>query len=329
MAGGEELIQVRDLRKCFGDFVAVKDISFSVAAGEFFAFLGPNGAGKTTTIKMLATLMRPTSGTAAVNGFDVVREADSVRRSIGMVFQDPSLDDRLTAEENMHLHGVLYGMSRSQMRERMDLLLEMVGLTDRRRQLVRTYSGGMRRRLEIARGLMHQPRVLFLDEPTVGLDPQTRNQIWKYIFHVRETMGSTIFLTTHYMEEAEACDRVGIIDHGALIALDTPQELKKAVGSDVLTIKTAAPEEAGAHIREQLKLEPEIQGDIITLAVVDGETVLPQLAASVPAIQTIRLAKPTLEDVFLNLTGRAIREQEGSALDAARLRRRARTRRVR
>lgn len=318
------MIRVQNLTKTFGSIRAVNDISFSVKPGEFFAFLGPNGAGKTTTMKILATLLRPTSGTATVNGYDVVREANNVRRSIGMVFQDPSLDDRLTAEENMHLHGVLYGMERREMRRRMDLLLDMVGLSDRRKELVRTYSGGMKRRLEIARGLLHQPRVLFLDEPTVGLDPQTRNHIWEYISQVRKTMGSTIFLTTHYMEEAEACDRVGIIDHGRLIALDTPNALKKAVSSDVLTIKTANPETAAAQIREELNLQPDVRGELITLSVPDGETLLPRLAASLPSIKSISLSKPTLENVFLNLTGRAIREEQGGALESIRIRRRSR-----
>lgn len=318
------MIRVQNLTKTFNTLRAVNDISFSVKSGEFFAFLGPNGAGKTTTMKILATLLRPTSGTATVNGYDVVREANNVRRSIGMVFQDPSLDDRLTAEENMHLHGVLYGMERREMRRRMDLLLDMVGLSDRRKELVRTYSGGMKRRLEIARGLLHQPRVLFLDEPTVGLDPQTRNHIWEYISQVRKAMGSTIFLTTHYMEEAEACDRVGIIDHGRLIALDTPNALKKAVSSDVLTIKTANPETAAAQIREELNLQPDVRGELITLSVPDGETLLPRLAASLPSIKSISLSKPTLENVFLNLTGRAIREEQGGALESIRIRRRSR-----
>ncbi|HVY11083.1 MAG TPA: ATP-binding cassette domain-containing protein [Mycobacteriales bacterium] len=224
------MIEVAELAKSYGEVEAVRGVSFTVEPGEVFGFLGPNGAGKSTTINMLCTLATPTSGTATVSGFDVVRQRDDVRRHIGLVFQDPTLDVYLTGEQNLQLHADLYDIDPAVIPPRMQQMLEMVDLWDRRKQPVRTYSGGMRRRLEIARGLMHSPRVLFLDEPTIGLDPQTRNSIWGYIRQLREAEGTTIFMTTHYMEEAEFCDRIAIIDRGEVVVLDTPEALKKSVG---------------------------------------------------------------------------------------------------
>jgi ABC-2 type transport system ATP-binding protein len=223
-------IEVSELTKNYGDVDAVHGVSFTVQPGEVFGFLGPNGAGKSTTINMLCTLATPTTGNARVNGFDVVTERDDVRRHIGLVFQDPTLDVYLTGTQNLRLHAELYGIDPGLIPSRMRQMLEMVDLWEWRDKPVRTYSGGMRRRLEIARGLMHSPRVLFLDEPTIGLDPQTRNSIWGYIRALREAEGTTIFMTTHYMEEAEFCDRIAIIDRGEIIVLDTPTELKKSVG---------------------------------------------------------------------------------------------------
>jgi ABC-2 type transport system ATP-binding protein len=225
-------IEVSDLTKSYGDVQAVCGVSFTVDNGEVFGFLGPNGAGKSTTINMLCTLATPTSGSARVSGFDAVTQRDEVRRHIGLVFQDPTLDLYLTGEQNLQLHAELYGIERAVIPARMAQMLEMVDLWDRRKQPVRTYSGGMRRRLEIARGLMHSPRVLFLDEPTIGLDPQTRHSIWGYIRALREAEGTTIFMTTHYMEEAEFCDRIAIIDRGEIVVLDTPAALKRTVGPD-------------------------------------------------------------------------------------------------
>ncbi|HVV77758.1 MAG TPA: ATP-binding cassette domain-containing protein [Mycobacteriales bacterium] len=219
-----------DLTKNYGDVQAVRDASFAVEPGEVFGFLGPNGAGKSTTINMLCTLAKPTSGTASVGGYDVVTQRDDVRRHIGLVFQEPTLDVYLTGEQNLRMHAELYGVDADLIPARMRQMLDMVDLWDRRKQAVRTYSGGMRRRLEIARGLMHSPRVLFLDEPTIGLDPQTRSSIWSYIRALREAEGTTIFLTTHYMEEAEVCDRIAIMDRGEIVVLDTPTALKKSVG---------------------------------------------------------------------------------------------------
>ncbi len=243
-------IEVHNLTKRFGDFTAVDDISFSVRAGERFAFLGPNGAGKSTTIKMLTTLLSPTSGTITINGFDPVKDADAVRRSFGIVFQDPSLDDDLTAWENMEFHGVLYGTPRALRHKRIDELLQFVELADRKDSLVKEFSGGMKRRLEIARGLLHHPEIIFLDEPTLGLDPQTRNHMWQYMEKLNKDEGITVFFTTHYMEEADkAAERIAIIDHGKIIAIGTGTELKEQT-------KTTSLEDAflaltGSSIRQE------------------------------------------------------------------------------
>jgi len=228
------VIQVVDLVKRFGALQAIRGISFQVKEGELFGFLGPNGAGKTTTINILCTLLTPTSGRAFVAGHDVVQYPTEVRRSIGIIFQDPSLDERLTALENLKFHAMLYHLPRKKTGERMEMLLDMVGLSERRHDLVKTFSGGMKRRLEIVRGLLHYPKVLFLDEPTLGLDPQTRNHIWNYIKELREKERLTLFLTTHYMEEADPCDRIAIMDEGRIVALDTPAALKQRVGCDTL-----------------------------------------------------------------------------------------------
>jgi len=237
-------ISVSALAKKYGDIDAVRGIDFEVASGETFGFLGPNGAGKSTTIKILCTLAEPTSGTARVAGYDVVRERDTVRRNIGLVFQDTTLDSYLTGEQNLRFHADLYGVPKAAFAPRLRQVLEMVGLWDRRASVVATYSGGMQRRLEIARGLLHAPRVLFLDEPTVGLDPQTRVSIWAYINELKAREDITIFLTTHYMDEAENCDRIAIIDHGKIVAIDTPEALKASIGKDRVQISTADDEAA-------------------------------------------------------------------------------------
>jgi len=229
------IIEVKKLTKKFGDFVAVNDVSFSVEKGEIFAFLGPNGAGKTTTIKMLTRLLEPTSGVATVNDFNLKDKRDDVRRSFGIVFQDPSLDDDLTAYENMEFHAILYGENKTDRPRRIEELLKLVDLWDRKKDFVKTFSGGMKRRLEIARSLIHTPKIIFLDEPTVGLDPQTRNHIWSYVVNLSKKEGVTVFLTTHYMEEAEKmADRVVIIDHGKIIGAGTPDELKKSTSTNSL-----------------------------------------------------------------------------------------------
>jgi len=249
-AGQKAAISVESLSKKFGNFTAVDGISFEVASGEIFAFLGPNGAGKTTTIRMLTTLLHPTDGKMKVNGFDPAREKDATRHSFGIVFQDPSLDDELTAQENMEFHGVLYGIPNALRRERISYLLNLVELSERKNDLVRTFSGGMKRRLEIARGLLHHPKILFLDEPTLGLDPQTRNKIWQYVKSLNKKEGMTVFFTTHYMDEAEKiADKIAIIDNGKIVVQGTASELKKTTKSK--SLESAFLSLTGHHIREE------------------------------------------------------------------------------
>ena len=272
-------IAVERLSKSFGEIEAVRGVSFEVETGEVFGFLGPNGAGKTTTINMLCTLAKPSGGSASVAGHDVVAERDDVRRHIGLVFQDPTLDGYLSAEQNLRLHAELYGVEKALVEPRMRQVLEMVGLWERRDGQVLTFSGGMRRRLEIARGLMHSPRVLFLDEPTIGLDPQTRNSIWGYIRQLQESEEITIFMTTHYMDEAEFCGRIAIMDHGEIVALDTPEALKEQVGADRIRIETDDDEAAIAAIDERFGLEARVSEGAVTFAVPDGEEFVPRLFA--------------------------------------------------
>jgi len=302
-------VEVRGLSKAYGELVAVNEASFEVAQGEIFAFLGPNGAGKSTTIKMLCTLARPTAGSARVAGFDVVDQPRMVRRHIGLVFQEQTLDDQLTAEENLRFHAVLYGVPGAQVKQRITRVLDLVALSDRRKDLVSTYSGGMARRLEIARGMLHTPRVLFLDEPTVGLDPQTRALIWDDIHRLRREEGITIFLTTHYMDEAENAERIAIIDHGQIIALDTPDSLKASVGNDTVALETADDAAAlGALRAAGYTVEPTTEG--LTVYVEDEEAAVGTLVATVGVpVRTVRVHRPTLDDVFLHYTGRQIREQ--------------------
>lgn len=244
------IIEVTNLTKKFGDFTAVDDISFSLPKGEIFAFLGPNGAGKSTTIKMLTTLLLPTSGSIRLDGHDPVTDPNAVRRDFGIVFQDPSLDDELTAYENIEFHGVLYGIPKKLRRERIEHLLNFVELWDRRDDLVKKFSGGMKRRLEIARGLLHHPKVMFLDEPTLGLDPQTRNHMWSYLSELNRTEGTTIFFTTHYMEEADhIAKRIAIIDNGKIIASGTSKELQQSSGTN--SLEEAFLKLTGKNIREE------------------------------------------------------------------------------
>jgi ABC-2 type transport system ATP-binding protein len=299
-------VSVRGLRKSYGDVEAVRGVDFDVAVGETFGFLGPNGAGKSTTIKILCTLARATSGTASVAGFDVRHQRDDVRRHIGLVFQDTTLDTYLSAEQNLRFHAELYGMPRDTVAPRMQQVLEMVGLWERRASKVQTFSGGMKRRLEIARGLMHSPRVLFLDEPTVGLDPQTRASIWEYIEQLKAQEDITIFLTTHYMDEAEHCDRIAIMDEGRLVALDTPAALKGAVGTDRVTIRTTDDRAAVERLDDAVLTE-----DGIVISVEDGESYVPQLFGSLGVpITHVSISRPSLDDVFLSYTGRTIRDSE-------------------
>lgn len=305
------IIEVQDLRRHFGDLQAVSGVSFEVSRGEVFGFLGPNGAGKTTTISMLSTLLKPTGGTATIAGFDVVQAQREVRRRIGLVFQQATVDEALTAEQNLRFHAYAYGVPREDRDRQINRMLTLVGLWERRKDDVREFSGGMRRRLEIARGLIHQPQVLFLDEPTLGLDPQTRRRIWEYLDDLRSESDLTVFLTTHYMDEAENCDRIAIIDHGRIVALDTPDGLKKGVGGDVITMTTRDGEVAVNTIRDEYNLEAVVDGSKVSFQVDSGETFLPDFIRQFdhPLI-SIGLRRPTLDDVFLNLTGREIREEE-------------------
>ncbi len=304
-------IEVRGLVKNYDQVEAVRGVEFEVAAGEVFGFLGPNGAGKTTTINMLCTLVKPTAGSASVAGHDVVRERDDVRRNIGLVFQDPTLDSYLTATQNLQLHAELYGVRSDLVNPRMEQVMTMVGLWDRRDSPVGTFSGGMRRRLEIARGLMHSPRVLFLDEPTIGLDPQTRRSIWTYIRELQEREQITIFMTTHYMDEAEWCDRIAIMDHGQIVALDAPETLKAQVGTDRVSIHTDDDDAAIAALKQRFDVEARISEGAVTFAVPQGEEFVPRLFAELGiAIKAVHVSRPTLDDVFMSYTGSTIRDAE-------------------
>jgi ABC-2 type transport system ATP-binding protein len=312
-------VSVRRLVKRYDEVEAVRGIDFEVASGEVFGFLGPNGAGKSTTINILCTLVRPSGGDARVAGHDVVRERDDVRRHIGLVFQDTTLDGYLSAEQNLKLHAELYGVPRELIGERMRQVMEMVGLWERRASLVNTFSGGMKRRLEIARGLLHSPRVLFLDEPTVGLDPQTRSSIWRYIRELKEQEDITIFMTTHYMDEAEYCDRIAIMDQGRIIVLDTPEALKASVGKDRVQIETDDDEAALVALRERFELDATIAEGAVTFGVPEGEQFVPRLFAELGLpIRSVRLARPSLDDVFMSYTGTTIRDAESTGTDQRR-----------
>ena len=295
---------------------AVKGVEFDVAPGETFGFLGPNGAGKTTTIGMLCTLVRPTAGSASVAGYDVVRQREDVRRSIGLVFQDPTLDSYLTAEQNLRFHAELYGVPRAVVRTRLSAVLELVGLADKRKTEVRTFSGGMKRRLEIARGLLHAPVVLFLDEPTIGLDPQTRRSIWEYIRSLKGTEGTTIFMTTHYMDEAEYCERIGIIDKGQIVAMGTPEQLKASVGKDRVQILTDDSSRAIAELKQHFDIEAAVHEGNVTFSVAGGAEFVPKLFAKFSELQipvrSVNVSRPSLDDVFLSYTGTTIRDAEAS-----------------
>ncbi len=315
----EPIIEISELTRRFGKFTAVDTVSFTVNRGEIFGFLGPNGAGKTTTIRMLCTLIRVTGGHATVAGFDVAKESREVRRHIGLVFQETSLDDRLTGRENLHFHARLYDIDKKTFQKRSTELLDMVDLADRADSRVRTYSGGMKRRLEIARGLLHHPDVFFLDEPTLGLDPQTRRHIWDYLRCLRDSEGTTLFMTTHYIEEAENCDRIAIIDHGKIVALDTPENLKREIGGDLITMETEDAERTSKILGESYDVEPH-RDDAGNVVIETGQggnfvpKIIDTLAKAAPpiAVTNVAVRRPTLEDVFIRRTGRAMRESGGN-----------------
>ncbi len=315
----EAVIQAQGLVKRYKEVEAVRGIDLEVRHGEIFGFLGPNGAGKSTTISILCTLLRPTAGSARVAGIDVVHDPARVRQRIGLVFQDPSLDDQLTGRENLEFHAFIYSVPASERTRRIDEMLALLQLTDRASSLVRTYSGGMKRRLEIARGMLHQPQILFLDEPTLGLDPQTRQSIWTHLNELRDSKGITIFMTTHYMDEAEFCDRIAIIDRGNIVALGTPDELKAMVGGDVVTITSSRPDEASAEITEMLGVTPIRDNGSLRMEVPDAKVFVPRLVRELKApVDTVTLRRPSLDDVFLKLTGHAIRDEEAGTKDQMR-----------
>ena len=323
------IIQIEHLTKRFGNLTAVDDVSFEVAQGEVFGFLGPNGAGKSTTINILCTLTRPTSGRAVVCGLDVSRSQNQIRHCIGLVFQDPSLDDRMSAWENLEFHAMVYGVPRRERRQRMEEVLHMVELWERRRGLVKYFSGGMRRRLEIARGLLHRPRILFLDEPTLGLDPQTRARIWEHLHWMRREHGVTLFFTTHYMDEAEHADRIGVIDRGRLVALDSPDSMKQALGGDIIILRTADNAAAAREIDQHFHLPVTQDGESLSLEVANGSEFIPVLSRSLETlIHSITLRRPTLDDVFLRLTGRELRDEEASGMETMKAWARSRVRRA-
>ncbi len=311
--GRQPAVAARGLAKRFGAVAAVRGIDLEVAPGETFGFLGPNGAGKSTTINILCTLTDPSAGAARVAGFDVVKERHDVRRHIGLVFQDTTLDNYLSAEQNLRFHAELYGLPRAVSARRIRQVMEMVGLWERRDSLVSTFSGGMKRRLEIARGLLHSPRVLFLDEPTVGLDPQTRSSIWSYLRALKQREEITIFMTTHYMEEAEYCDRIAIMDAGRIVALGSPEALKGEVGTDRVQIRTGDDPAAIAALKSRFGLAAAVRDGAVTFAVPEGERFVPRLFADLGvAIQSVSVARPTLDDVFMAHTGTTIRDAEVS-----------------
>ncbi len=310
------IIRVENLTKRFGSIIAVNDVSFEVDEGTIFGFLGPNGAGKTTTINILCTLLLPTSGKAFIAGYDCIKEPSEVRKSIGIVFQDTTLDKDLTAYENLMFHAYLYDVKRSEIKKTVHDALQFVGLYERRNDQVKKFSGGMKRRLEVARGLIHRPRVLFLDEPTLGLDPQTRTNLWNFIVQLPREHNVTIFMTTHYMEEAEVCDRIAIIDKGKIITMGTPEELKKTVGGDVIYIRTTDNKNAKLEIEKLFNMTVTEKDDELFLTTLKGDACIPELIKALgEKVLSVRLQRPTLNDVFLKMTGKEIRDLDVSSGD--------------
>jgi ABC-2 type transport system ATP-binding protein len=308
------IIETKNLTKKFEKMTAVDNLNLQINEGEIFGLLGPNGAGKTTTLLMLVTLKPPTFGTATINGFDIVKQADKVRKSIGIVFQDPSSDEILTGYENLKLHGWLYDMPNDLLEDRIKEVLELVELTDRKNDRMKKYSGGMRRRLELARGLMHHPKILFLDEPTLGLDPQSREHIWKYIENLAKEKNMTIIITTHYMDEADKlCDRLAIIDKGKIVVLGSPTQLKKDLGGDIIRLKAKTLDIDVLKNLPYVKNISPCDGEVC-LTLEDASTHLQEILKLVGKIDSVEIRSPTLDDVFLHYTGRAMLEgsPEGS-----------------
>ena len=311
-----QIIRVENLSRRFGSITAVDNVSFEVEEGTIFGFLGPNGAGKTTTINILCTLLSPTTGNAYINGHDCNRESSAVRKSIGIVFQDSSLDKDLTARENLLFHAYLYNVEKSVRKQRVEDALQFVDLRERGDDLVKKFSGGMKRRLEVARGLIHRPKVLFLDEPTLGLDPQSRSNLWDFITTLPDKHNVTIFMTTHYMEEAEVCDKIAIIDRGKIITSGTPAELKKVIGGDVIYLKTADNKKAMEDIRNLLQVDVSERDGEIFISSLRGDVCIPKIIREIgESVLSVRMQRPTLNDVFLKLTGKEIRDETASSGD--------------
>ena len=311
-----EIIKVNNLIKRFKKLTAVDSISFSVRKGEIFGFLGPNGAGKTTTIKMLTTLLNPSEGSATIADYDIVKKRNQVRQNIGVVFQEPALDTNLTGEENLEYHARMYGIKKSNRKKRINEVLKLVDLENKRKVLVKNYSGGMKRRLEIARGLMHYPTVLFLDEPTLGLDAVTRRTIWEYVKKMNKEEGTTIFLTTHYMDEADyLCDRVAIIDQGKILVIDNINNLKTSIGKDVITLSCDKLSKLAKIIeREKWASNTKQLESSLKIGTEKGDEKIPIIIEIAQKndikIKSISVRKPTLDDVFISYTGRTISNQE-------------------
>lgn len=307
------MIEINSLSKKFKKVNAVNNLSLSIKKGELFGFLGPNGAGKTTTIHMLTTILPPSGGSATINGYDINKQSDEVRKSIGIVFQDMTLDDKLSAYDNLKIHGILYGLENNEIEKRIEEMLALVELSEKKHELVKTFSGGMKRRLEIARGLMHTPAVLFLDEPTLGLDPQTRRHIWSYIIKLKKS-GVTILITTHYLEEADAlCDRVAIIDHGKIVAIGTPKELKSNIGGNLISIECDKPKKMAEIIEKNNFGDFKVLDEKCTIKINNGSEIIPKIVNEAHnngvKIESIDFHLPSLEDVFIHYTGKTIREE--------------------
>ncbi len=305
------MIELLDLKKNYNSVEAVRGVTLNVEAGETFALLGPNGAGKTTVINILCTLLRASSGVAKVNSFDCTVNPEGVRKSIGLVFQEVTLDNELTAYENLKFHCYLYNMDSALTEARITEMLGVVGLLDKAKDLVKTFSGGMKRRLEIVRGLLHRPKVLFLDEPTLGLDPQTRSRVWEFIAELKAKEGSTVFMTTHYMDEAEVCDRIAVIDNGKIIACDSPAALKSSLKGDTVYLRTGEDAKARIELKEKFLLEVKDTENGLAFIVEKGAEFIPVLfkELSVPVL-SVSVKRPTLDDVFLHLTGKEIRDSK-------------------
>lgn len=304
-----KVVRVEELVKKYDKIVAIDGISFDVEEGTIFGFLGPNGAGKTTTINILCTLVSPTSGKAFISDYDCFKKPSEVRKQIGIVFQETTLDKDLTAYENLVFHAYLYKVPKKEIGYRVSEVLRFVGLYERKDDLVKKFSGGMKRRLEVARGLIHRPKVLFLDEPTLGLDPQSRTNLWEFITELPRKHNVTVFMTTHYMEEAEVCNKIAIIDHGKIISIGSPEELKNTVGGDVVFIETTDNRSSKIQIETLFKLNVSEKEDYLYMTCDRGDTCIPEIIRTLGnKVKSVKIQRPTLNDVFLKLTGKTIRD---------------------